>query len=80
MEKYFLETLHEGEIINGASLEMLKGGVGLLGDCLSLTTCVCYGKYEINCYPNNNCSPNNNCTPNIVCIPNDDSCVTDHIV
>lgn len=26
MEKYFLEVLHEGEIINETSLEMLKGG------------------------------------------------------
>ena len=43
MEKYFLEVLHEGDIINETSLEMLKGGFGVSGKgCKSLTSCVCY--------------------------------------
>lgn len=42
MEKCFLEILHEGEVMNETSLEMLKGGFGVSSDCSSLTSCGCY--------------------------------------
>ena len=41
MEKYFLKVLHDGEIMDETSLDMLKGGMGMAG-CDRLENCGCY--------------------------------------
>lgn len=52
MEKHFLTVLHEGEIMNEMSLDMLKGGIRESEGC-SPNNCGCYkgngciGKNEV---------------------------------
>ncbi|MBP8934876.1 MAG: hypothetical protein KBG68_04170 [Prevotella sp.] len=41
MENYFLKVLHDGEIMDETSLDMLKGGMEMSG-CGSLQSCGCY--------------------------------------
>lgn len=52
MEKYFLEILHKGEVMNETSLEMLKGGFGSAPDCPNLTSCGCYKGNAVACIGN----------------------------
>ncbi|GAB6982705.1 hypothetical protein JCM15908A_10800 [Prevotella dentasini JCM 15908] len=52
MEKCFLEILHNGEVMNETSLEMLKGGFGSSTDCPSLTSCGCYKGNAVACIGN----------------------------
>lgn len=44
MEQNFLRVLHEGEIMNETSLDMLKGGMAMSDNCPTLQSCGCYGK------------------------------------
>lgn len=57
MEKYFLEILHKGEVMNETSLEMLKGGFGSATDCSSLTSCGCYKGNAVACIGNKKDKP-----------------------
>ena len=41
MEKHFLTVLHEREVMDEMSLDLLKGGMYSCG-CGSLTSCSCY--------------------------------------
>jgi|GEM_PF-6626385 hypothetical protein len=48
MEKNFLTVIHEAEIMDPQSLEMLKGGTSPF-DCQSFS-CTCYKKLELSIY------------------------------
>lgn len=52
MEKHFLEILHEGDVMNEKSLEILKGGKNDGPTCPNLTSCGCYQGNAIICVIN----------------------------
>lgn len=54
MEKYFLEIIHDGEILDGESLDMLKGGKGDVSGCTIYIVpwCPCNGKGATYCSTN----------------------------
>lgn len=54
MEKYFLEIIHDGGILDGESLDMLKGGKGDVSGCTIYIVpwCPCNGKGATYCSTN----------------------------
>ena len=56
MNKNFLMVLHEGEIMDATSLDMLKGGAAASG-CGSLQNCGCYKAANQSCGARNQNAP-----------------------
>lgn len=63
MEKHFLTVLHEGEVMDEMSLDMLKGGSYRSDACPSLQNCGCFK--AVNGSP---CGNRNQATPDTIVV------------